>query len=359
MPSLAFMRNQKKQSLRKIKEQIANFIRDPDSGPSFEVLAADLFRLQLDHNESYARFCRMQGVDEWPGDWRRVPALPQSAFKEALVAAFDIAQAEAVFHTSGTTGPKPGRHFMPSLELYRLAVTKGWRHAGLPTLPAAILMPHPAQEPHSSLSRMIGFLCDTGGVIPEHAWGCHADGTFDAELVRNFLAKQRQRSQPVILFGTALSLWRWLETGGGPLPEGSWIFQTGGFKGVNTDLQKPDLYQRFSEQWGVPDAHIIDEYGMTELTSQFYALGVNGPHRAPPWMKAWVVDPETGREAARGGTGILRIIDLANIGSALALETRDLAVADGDGFLLLGRDPKALPRGCSRAADERIGGTRS
>jgi hypothetical protein len=67
-----------------------------------------------------------------------------------------------------------------------------------------------------------------------------------------------------------------------------------------------------------------------------------------------VIDPETGGEAAMGETGVLRIFDLANLGSVLAVETRDLAVRRERGFELLGRDPAALPRGCSRAADERM-----
>jgi hypothetical protein len=55
-----------------------------------------------------------------------------------------------------------------------------------------------------------------------------------------------------------------------------------------------------------------------------------------------------------GGTGVLRLFDLANLGSTLALETQDLAVREEHGFKLLGRDPGALPRGCSRAADEML-----
>jgi hypothetical protein len=43
---------------------------------------------------------------------------------------------------------------------------------------------------------------------------------------------------------------------------------------------------------------------------------------------------------------------LANLWSVLAVQTQDLAVAIGDnGFLLLGRDPTAIARGCSRAID--------
>ena len=44
------------------------------------------------------------------------------------------------------------------------------------------------------------------------------------------------------------------------------------------------------------------------------------------------------------------------LGSVLAIETQDLAIRRERGFELLGRDPGALPRGCSRAADEQMRG---
>jgi hypothetical protein len=60
-----------------------------------------------------------------------------------------------------------------------------------------------------------------------------------------------------------------------------------------------------------------------------------------------VIDPETGREAREGGRGLIRIFDLANRGSVLAIQTEDVGVRRGDGFELLGRAPEAEARGCS------------
>jgi hypothetical protein len=128
--------------------------------------------------------------------------------------------------------------------------------------------------------------------------------------------------------------------------------ETGGYKGSGRELAKQDLYRMFEDYLGLPGEMIINEYGMTELSSQFYTRGLGSPHRAPPWLKALVIDVETGREAAVGEAGTLRIFDLANVNSVLAIETQDLAIRREDGFELLGRDPEALPRGCSRAADE-------
>jgi hypothetical protein len=65
-----------------------------------------------------------------------------------------------------------------------------------------------------------------------------------------------------------------------------------------------------------------------------------------------VIDPETGDECSDGETGVLRVFDLANVGSCCVLQTRDLAIRRDAHFELIGRDPAALPRGCSRSADE-------
>jgi hypothetical protein len=130
--------------------------------------------------------------------------------------------------------------------------------------------------------------------------------------------------------------------------------ETGGFKGVHREISKTDLYAMFTQHLGLPSEHVWNEYGMTELGSQFYAHGLHLHHTGGPWVRALVIDPETGREAAVGSPGVIRIIDLANLGSSIAIETQDLAIRQTDGFLLLGRSPAALPRGCSRAADETL-----
>jgi hypothetical protein len=65
-----------------------------------------------------------------------------------------------------------------------------------------------------------------------------------------------------------------------------------------------------------------------------------------------VADPVTLEEVNNDETGILLIYDAANVGSVVGIRTRDLAVKRAEAFELLGRDPSALPRGCSRAADE-------
>src|SRR5262249_45191243 len=112
------------------------------------------------------------------------------------------------------------------------------------------------------------------------------------------------------------------------------------------------------QTFGVPGYYCINEYGMTELCSQFYddvllaRFEGSNARRAklgPPWARTCAVDPQTLAPLAAGEHGILRHLDLANAGSVLAVQTEDLGVTAGDRFRLLGRLPGAEARGCALA----------
>ena len=70
----------------------------------------------------------------------------------------------------------------------------------------------------------------------------------------------------------------------------------------------------------------------------------------PPWARVKIISPETGREVADGETGLIRVFDLANVFSVLAIQTEDLGIRRGEGFELIGRAQLAEPRGCSLMA---------
>jgi hypothetical protein len=96
---------------------------------------------------------------------------------------------------------------------------------------------------------------------------------------------------------------------------------------------------------------------MSELSSQAYddlVATVNSPRTRPfvfpPWARARLVSPETGEEVETGEEGLVCVADLANIGSAMALQTEDLAIRTPDGFELTSRSQGAERRGCSLMA---------
>jgi hypothetical protein len=53
---------------------------------------------------------------------------------------------------------------------------------------------------------------------------------------------------------------------------------------------------------------------------------------------------------ADGETGLIRVFDLANVFSVMAIQTEDLGVRRENGFELIGRAQLAEPRGCSLMA---------
>jgi O-acetyl-ADP-ribose deacetylase (regulator of RNase III) len=157
------------------------------------------------------------------------------------------------------------------------------------------------------------------------------------------------------------------------LPPDSRVMETGGYKGRSRTMPKAELHSFITERLGVPASHIICEYGMSELSSQAYDLGalasrrqvpllhseklagetpalpdrVTRHFRFPPWSRVQIISPETGREVAEGETGLIRVFDLANVFSVMAIQTEDLAVRHADGFELIGRAALAESRGCS------------
>jgi hypothetical protein len=339
------------------------------SDAEFSALAAEIYRFQRRTNAPYAAYCEALDAPADIDDWREIPAAPQSAFKRFdLRAGFDAAQTVRTFRTSGTTGEGYGQHHFRSLRLYEAAILAGWRHAKLPAgRPQIVLAPLGPAAPTSSLSHMFQTLA---GIAPQGGQhGCFSadGGGLDAARFLTLAARLRRQARPVLLLGTALAFLHLFEAleqrgdgGPGTLPAGSEAMETGGYKGSGRTLTKAALYAGFTRWLRLPADAVFNEYGMTELSSQGYTRGLDRPHVAPPWLRALVIDPETGGAAAAGCTGVLRLFDLANLGSVLAVQTQDLAVAHDDGgraFSLLGRDPAALPlRGCSRAADEALGG---
>jgi len=339
-----------------ILEQIAH-PRAPgtpgEDDAAFNALALKLHRHQREHNLPYRRFCEAKGGGE-PQHWREIPAVPTSAFRHAPLRTFPEGETRATFRTSGTTGEGFGEHHFATLALYEASILGAWRALGVPPLPQLILVPPPAAAPHSSLSHMMGVLARAGG---PQVWGLTPEGRLDRPAIEAAAAQG-----PLLVLGTALAflhLFEQLGTRPLPLAPGSLAMETGGYKGSGRSLTKEALYARFGESLGLAPEAILNEYSMTELSSQWYTRGLGAPHHGPPWTRAVVIDPVSGREVAPGETGVVHLYDLANVGSVLAIATQDLAVrSEGgvSGFRLLGRDPAALPRGCSRAMDEQLRG---
>jgi hypothetical protein len=330
----------------------------------FERLAIELFELQRRHNLAYQRFCQMRAIK--PAHWKEVPAVPTSAFKELDLTCLAPSERTSVFHSSGTTEQRPSRHFhcADSLQTYEQSVS-----AAIPPQlgrcedneesrkQLLILTPDKSYAPHSSLVHMFHvYQREFGTALSQFVGSVAADGAWSLDLpqcvaiLREAIAENRS----LLVLGTAFSyvhLLDYLESNGFSfqLPPGSGALETGGYKGRSRSLSKSELHELIEQRLGIPQRHIFCEYGMSELSSQAYdsPATTNRVFRFPPWARAVVISPEHGREVAEGETGLLRVLDLANVFSVMAIQTEDLAVRHADGFELLGRAQLAEPRGCS------------
>jgi hypothetical protein len=183
------------------------------------------------------------------------------------------------------------------------------------------------------------------------------DGLWDVDYegVVSFLKQAQAGSLPVFILGTAFLLVQVLERLEAlrirfTLPEGTRLMETGGYKGRSRVLSRDKLRDIIEQYLDVPASHVVSEYGMTELGSQAYDRQVGGPagpFRFPHWARVKIVSPESGREVTEGEIGVVTVFDLANMYSAIAVQTEDLGIRRGNGFELVGRAERSEPRGCA------------
>lgn len=321
-----------------MKDEIATFVRHGVG--SFDDLALRLHDWQVARNPAYARL----GGGARPTCVEQIPAVPVALFKAVPLTCFPPEDAAVVFRTSGTTGTERGVHRLRDTALYDLGCARHFRACvGATPGRTASLCPTDAD---SSLGHMVALL--GGDVTPLFrdsavvldAWG-HLAG-------------------PVWLAATAFALDAlFAQAGAARLGPDSLVMVTGGFKGRRVRLDAPGLYRAVAERLGAP--RVVGEYGMTELSSQLWtdpvpAGEVPGAFRAPPWMRVYTVDPETGEPVH--GEGVLRFVDLCNVDSVVAIETMDLGVVDGDRVTLRGRLQGAEARGCSLRAEDALAAAR-
>ena len=346
----------------------------PLSTYDFQDLALRTFRYQYRTNPVYQAFCRRRG--RHPDDlasWEDIPPVPTRAFKELPLVSGDPGRVERVFRTSGTTGGRGrrGEHHVLDLGLYHEALLPNFRAHLLPDgarLPVVSLIPPGPEAPDSSLSHMVEVVARHLGA-PGGGWFVDAAGRLQERELSQLLDEHEAAGQPALLVATAFALVHWFDVLEGQgrthrLPEGSRVMETGGFKGRSRELTRDDLYAAIHERLGVPADRVVNEYGMTELLSQFYEPVLRDPraprrHQPPPWVRTRVLDPVTLEPVPDGIRGLLTHFDLANLHSVAHVLTEDEGVAHEGGFHVQGRSSGAEPRGCSLAMDQLMAAQRA
>ncbi len=340
-------------------ERVRRFLTDPQA-EDFDRLAIEAFRFQHERIAPLRGLCARRHVrSERIASWREIPPVPVLAFKSVALAA---APAVETFRSSGTTGGPRSVHHQPFPDLYRAVIDASFPAAclaGLARPPMLSLVPARDDAPDSSLAFMLDHVLRAYGA-PDSSIAFGPRGV-DFPKARSWLAARQRDRRACLILATAFALAELLDRLDRlelrfRLPPASRLFETGGLKGRTREIARRDLLARVEDRLAVPSAMIVREYGMTELTSQFYTRALAGGDEdlfvAPHWARVRVLDPVTLEEALPGQPGLLCIFDLANLGSAIHLLTEDLSAAEGEGFRLAGRAEGADLRGCSLLAEE-------
>lgn len=307
----------------------------------FEMLAIQVFRFQARFNPLYAQFLDLLHIDASKIQrLKDIPCLPIQLFKHYEIKTGEWPN-EAVFSSSGTTGAQTSRHAVRSLSDYTSNAQRGFEafYGPLSNYCFLALLPAYLEREGSSLVYMVE---EFVRLSPYPQSGFYL---YDHDALRKTLAECATKKIPTVLIGVSFALWDLAETGALNFPE-LIVMETGGMKGRRRELTRNELHQILSEGLGLQSIH--SEYGMTELLSQAYSKGA-GIFYPSPTMRVWtreVYDPFTPTPSAR--TGVLNVIDLANLDTISFISTEDLGKVYADGsFEVLGRLDAGDIRGCN------------
>ena len=308
----------------------------------FDHLALDVFNFQAKYCVVYKAYLQaLNVIPEKITDWKDIPYLPIQFFKTHQVKSGEW-PAQTYFESSGTTGTSASRHNFLDVALYKELSVLGFQQ---------LVGNNPADY---SIYALLPNYLERGGsslvFMADHFIGLNEQGSGGFYL--NEFAKLKEdielkitAGQKVLLLGVSFALLNFVEKYKVNWPEVT-IMETGGMKGKRAELTRAELHDLLKNGFGTEA--IASEYGMTELSSQAYAI-TDGWFKTPAWMKVRVRetnDPFNYLPAGR--TGGLNVIDLANVHSCAFIETEDLAVCRPDGaFSVLGRYDYAEARGCN------------
>jgi hypothetical protein len=329
---------------------------------SFEDAARRRFLRHFSSIPSYAAYCRYLGrTPDTVRDWRDIPAVPASAFKTHDLSAAPHGGEAAIFETSGTSVSKPGRVRLGSTDLYEASLLRSFERHLVPDgvrYPAIVFGPRRVEAPHSSLWFMAEKVVEKFATAAVSIVRGGEPRWSEADAV---LERAERQGGPLLLLGTSLLFMAYFEhlereNRAFTLPSHSRAMDTGGAKGQRAEFEREEVEAAFAHRLGIPPSHLVNEYGMAELGSQFYDDNLLAHHERrarragkeiPPWVRTRVLHPETFEEQPDGERGILVHYDLANLDIPLAIQTEDIGHKRGDRLHVEGRLLGAEARGCS------------
>lgn len=307
----------------------------------FDEIALRLFRFQARENLIYKGYLealrvnpdKVNGIED-------IPFLPIRFFKEHALKTGKWAE-KLFFESSGTTGTQTSRHAINDIDSYLSHAEQIFEKnfGSLTHYHLLALLPSYLEKGNSSLVAMIDhFIKKTDSV---HS-GFYLN---NYEKLVEDVDRLKTSSKKVIVWGVTYAL---LDVA--DLYKPDWqdvmVFETGGMKGRRREITREELHQTLKANLKLDK--IYSEYGMTELLSQAYTQGTHlfYPSHSMKIIIREITDPF--RKGLIDETGIINVIDLANIYSMAFIETEDLGKVNKSGnFEVLGRSDNSDVRGCN------------
>lgn len=310
----------------------------------FEATAIEVFRYQYDNNELYYEYNQLLKVKKDKVDTiLKIPFLPISFFKSHQILTRVSGRGCSVFESSGTSGMQVSRHYVKDLSLYNEVSISGFEqyYGSLKDWVILALLPSYLERSTSSLVQMAKQMMN----ISQHPSNGFYLNNF--EVLSENLMNLKFQGKKVLLLGVTFALLDFAELYPIDLSFVT-VMETGGMKGRRQEWTREQVHDFLCKKWNLQNVH--SEYGMTELLSQSYAQQ-DGFFRPIITKKLLVRDMTDPLETLGKGSGVLNVIDLANIHSCSFIATEDLGQLYADGaFEVLGRVDFAALRGCSLLA---------
>lgn len=302
-------------------------------------MALDLFRAQALECAVYHQYLTYLGVEpQLISDIHHIPFLPISLFKHRLVMTGRWTP-EAIYTSSGTTGTEVSRHAVSSVSSYLHHARRTFElfYGPLTDFHVLCLLPSYLERTGSSLVAMANDFVLASGSI--HS-GFYLN---DLDALATALDSLRD-GRKVLLLGVTFALLDFAEQFELDLSH-CVVMETGGMKGRRPEITREELHGILTRSFNVPVIH--SEYGMTELLSQAYSTGA-GLFKCPPTMRVLLREIDDPFSPEYRGTGVIRVIDLANHHSCAFIESQDLGrVHENGDFEVLGRLDNSDLRGCN------------
>jgi phenylacetate-coenzyme A ligase PaaK-like adenylate-forming protein len=315
------------------------------SEKEFETLAIEVFRFQAERNPVYQKYLQLLKCNpDAVSSTSEIPFLPVEFFKTYDVLAVQPQTPNLnpqTFTSSGTTGQDVSRHLVADIAVYEKSFRAGFElfYGDVKKYCVLALLPSYLEREGSSLVYMMDALIKDSS-HPQSGFYLH-----NHQQLFNVLTDLQGENQKTILLGVTYALLDFSEKH--PIQFSELIvMETGGMKGKREEMIRSEMHDRLKKDFGV--SHIHSEYGMTELLSQAYSKG-EGIFKTPPWMKIVIHQQhDLFSEAAEGETGVVSVIDLANVYSCSFITTQDVGRKNQDGsFEILGRTDFSDIRGCN------------